>query len=62
MPLGLFKKFNDLLKKRKPMDAKRKKKKPHYSAAPGVHKDSVAGKLRGHNERIADMADEAGDY
>ena len=58
MPLGLFKKFNDLLKKRKPMDAKRKKKKPHYSAAPGVSKDSVAGKLRGRNKRISDMADE----
>jgi len=40
------------------MDAKRKKKKPHYSAAPGVSKDSVAGKLRGRNERIAAMADE----
>jgi hypothetical protein len=59
MPLGLFKKFNDLLKKRKPMDTKRKKKKPHYSAAPGVSKDSVAGKLRSRNKRIADMADEA---
>ena len=61
MPLGLVKKFQDLLKNRKPMGAKRKKLKKgkaHYSDVPGVHKDSAAGQLRERNKRVKAQLDE----
>ena len=43
------------------MGAKRKKLKKgkaHYSDVPGVHKDSVAGKLRERNKRVKAQLDE----
>ena len=63
MPRGLFQKFNDLLKSRKPMDSRRKKKNgTHFTAAPGVDKDSVAGTMRRRNQKKADMMDKIDDY
>jgi hypothetical protein len=43
------------------MGAKRKnlkKGKAHYSDAPGVHKDSAAGKMRERNKRVKAQLDE----